>query len=206
MFPKALRTVSVLALLLASTASSAVELSLERKSSAPGKARVCVSLDSQGEEVAGTQNDINFDNGCASLKADNCVASKHHGKPLHGSVPANLPSTFRALVFALDNVDPMADGEVYCCDFTVEEDGDSCCPAELSGLGVSDPQGVSLDVSANPGRVCLAGDAGAAPAAAMDKPAAASPAAEPGIPSWLWVVLLAAVVMAVLFFALRKAG
>ncbi len=186
--------------------AAAVDLKLERRSSPAGSARVCVTLDSKGADVAGTQNDLTFDSSCATLDPDKCVASEGHGKPLHGSIPANMPSTFRSLVFALDNVDPMVDGDVYCCDFALKEGGDACCAAELSGLGVSDPQGVALDVTAAPGRVCLAGDAGA-PAAPVAKsaPETQSPAPAASAPSWVWVVLFAAAVMAILFFALRKA-
>jgi len=198
---------AVLALATVGTAA-AVDLKLERRAADAGKSRVCVTMDSKGVKVAGTQNDINFDTSCASLAQTDCVASKHHGKPLHGSVPPNEPSTFRSLVFALDNVDPMADGEVYCCDFTVKGEGDGCCAVTMGRLGASDPEGVALDVVASPERLCLLGDAPA--------PAAAAPAADPApvpaaqsdstTPNWLWVIGLAVAVLVILFVALRKAG
>jgi hypothetical protein len=198
------------ALALAGVGSAAaVDLKLERRAADAGKARVCVTMDSKGADVAGTQNDISFDTSCASLAQTDCVASKHHGKPLHGSIPPHEPSTFRSLVFALDNVDPMNDGEVYCCDFSLKGEGDGCCAVSMGRLGASDPQGVALDVTASPERLCLIGDAPAPPAG--DPPAAAAAPAPDSAgaassPNWLWVVGLAAAVLAVLFFALRKAG
>lgn len=187
--------------------AAAVDLKLERRSADGGKARVCVEMDAQGAIVAGTQNDIAFDSTCAKLVQSDCVASKHHGKPLHGSIPPADPSTFRSLVFALDNVDPMAEGEVYCCDFTVTNQGDGCCAVTIGRLGASDPTGVALDVTSSRERVCLVGDAPPpAAAGAPDAPAEAPAAAPKQQANWLWVVGLAAVVLVVLFFALRRAG
>ncbi len=210
-FPSRFTTYAMLALavpaLAAVAPARAVELKLERRAADAEKARVCVSMDSKGVDVAGTQNDLNFDASCASLAQADCVASKHHNKPLHGSIPPNEPSTFRSLVFALDNVDPMADGEVYCCDFTVKGEGDGCCAVTMGRLGASDPQGVALDVTASPEKLCLVGDA---PPAAAAAPAAAPqvPGEVPAesMPNWIWVVGLATVVLLILFFALRKAG
>ena len=130
---------------LAVVSAEAVDFKFDRRSVNGDKVKVCIALDSEGADVAGTQNDILFDEGCASLAQSDCVASKHHGKPLHGSIPANESSTFRSLVFALDNVDPMKDGDIYCCDFTVQGSGDGCCAVEVVRIGASDPQGISLE-------------------------------------------------------------
>lgn len=193
--------------------AAAVDLKLERRSAEAGRARVCVVMDAKGETVAGTQNDIGFDPSCATLSQADCVASKHHGKPLHGSIPPSDPATYRSLVFALDNVDPMAEGEVYCCEFAVSSAADGCCAVTIGRLGASDPTGVALDATSSVERVCLIGDApppaaGVDPpgAAAAAPPAAAAPAPTPATPNWVWVVGLAAVVLVVLFFALRRAG
>ncbi len=204
---KILSIAGVVMLSLACAASAAtVDLTLERKSAAAGKARVCVGMDAKGVDVAGTQNDLRFDPSCASLVKTDCVASEHHGKTLHGSIPASDPTSFRSLVFALDNVDPMAEGEVYCCDFTIEGEGDGCCAVEMGRLGVSDPQGVALDVRAVPDQICLLGNAPPPAAAAAAPQAASSAASADSSPSWLWIAVFAAVVVGVLFLALRKAG
>jgi hypothetical protein len=192
----------LLALTLAATAG-AVDLTLTRKSTEADKVRICVGLDAQGVDVAGTQNDLRFDPTCAALDKADCVVSEHHGKTLHGSIPASDPTSFRSLVFALDNVDPMSEGEVYCCDFTIKNEGDGCCAVTMGRLGISDPQGVALDVRAVPERICLIGDS--PPTAAAAEPPAAAPAAK-SAPSWLWIAIVAVAVVGVLFFALRRAG
>ncbi len=200
-----LRRPALAALLAVACAAPAfaVDLTMTKKSADEGKVRLCVGMDAGGVEVAGTQNDLRFDPTCASLEKTDCVASDNHSKTLHGSIPASDPTSFRSLVFALDNVDPMPEGEVYCCDFTVKGEGDGCCAVEMGRLGVSDPQGVALEVRAVPDKICLLGDApAAAPAAA---PTTAAAPAE-STPSWLWIAILAAVVLGVIFFALRKAS
>ena len=89
-------------------------------------------------------------------------------KPLHGNAPANMPSTYRALVFALDNVDPIRDGKLYCCEYELTGGGDACCPVRFERLGASDPVGNALTTNGKPEKLCLATGAtaaGAAPAA-----------------------------------------
>lgn len=206
-FERRAATVAACAILLSASFASAVELKLQRRASEPGKGRVCVVLDSDGVDVAGTQNDLRFDSTCAGLEQANCVAAKQHGKPLHGSLPANEPSTFRSLVFALDNVDPMIEGDVYCCDFTIKGEGDGCCQVEMTRVGLSDPQGVALDATVKEDRVCLLGEGKDAAVAVDFQEAPAAPAEKASSsPSWLWVAVVAAAVLGVLFFALRKAG
>ncbi len=199
-------TAAVCLVLFSASIATAVELKLQRRDAEAGKGRVCVVMDSGGVDIAGTQNDLRFDSTCAGLEQANCVAAKQHGKPLHGSLPTNEPSTFRSLVFALDNVDPMTDGEVYCCDFTIKGEGDGCCQVEMTRVGISDPQGVALDATVKEDRVCLLGE-GKAEAVEVDFQ---QPSPEPQEPasssSWLWVAIIAAAVLGILFFALRRAG
>ncbi len=193
---------TAIVLLLATPSLAAITLKLERRDSQPGRANVCVVMESGSTEVAGTQNDILFDSSCASLTKADCVASEHHGKPLHGSVPADDPSSFRSLVFALDNVDPMSDGDVYCCNFQMTGD-DRCCLARMDRLGASDPKGVALDVEVDPGEICLTG----APVNPEEAGAQATgPSSAPAAPNWVWVAVLAALVVGVLFLALRRSS
>lgn len=200
-------TAAACLVLLYASIAAAVELKLQRRDAEAGKGRVCVVMDSGGVDIAGTQNDLRFDSTCAGLEQANCVAAKQHGKPLHGSLPTNEPSTFRSLVFALDNVDPMTDGDVYCCDFTIKGEGDGCCQVEMTRVGISDPQGVALDATVKEDRVCLLGEGKAEAVAADFQQAPAEPQeAAPSSSSWLWVAIIAAAVLGVLFFALRRAG
>lgn len=163
-----------------------------------GKARLCVGLDSAGATVAGTQNDLLWDGACATLAKEDCVVSSHHGKPLHGSLPLGTENTYRALVFALDNVDPMADGELYCCDFKVTVAGsDDCCPVTIGRLGSSDSVGTALNTVGSPDRLCLVSGAAVAPVEVE---------IGPGVMAWLWPVLIVLAVVIVVVLVLRSKG
>ena len=57
------------------------------------EASICVSLDTRGHSVAGTQNDLVWDGTGASMVPDSCVANEAHGKTLHGNAPPGTEST-----------------------------------------------------------------------------------------------------------------
>jgi hypothetical protein len=181
----------------------AVDLTMEAKKTASGTVQLCIGLDSGSDKVAGTQNDLVWDAGCAALKANSCAAVPDSKKPLHGNAPANMPSTYRALVFALDNVDPIRDGKLYCCEYELTGGGDACCPVHFERLGASDPVGNALTTNGKPDKLCLATGAtaaGAAPAAPAAP--AAAPAASGGGP-WVWILLIGVAVVIVAILLLR---
>jgi len=189
------------ALALTAAPAAAVNLTLEATNADGGAKRVCVGLDSAGEKVAGTQNDLVWDGGCATLRKDSCAAVPDANKPLHGNVPPSLSNTYRALVFALDNVDPIRDGALYCCDFEIT-DATDCCSVKLDHLGASDPVGNALATTAVPPQLCLGG--GAAPAAAAEQPPDAAPTDAGGGTPWLWIGLIAVVVIVAALVATRR--
>lgn len=191
------------ALLAVPSAARAVNLTMEATKAEAGAVRVCVGLDSAGQKIAGTQNDLVWDGTCAALKANSCAAIPDAKKPLHGNTPPNLPNTYRALVFALDNVDPIRDGALYCCDFEMTG-SPACCSIKFDRLGVSDPVGNALPVTGQPPQLCL--NTGAAAAGAAAAPVAAPPpVAKPAAP-WLWIGLIAAAVVIAVLLAARRRG
>ncbi|MFN8640588.1 MAG: hypothetical protein U0802_02590 [Candidatus Binatia bacterium] len=200
--PRSLAALALAALLATPSAARAVNLTLEATKGEAGAIHVCVGLDSSGQKVAGTQNDLIWDGGCAALKANSCAAIADSKKPLHGNTPPNLPNTYRALVFALDNVDPIRDGALYCCDFELKGQSD-CCAIRFDRLGVSDPVGNALPVTGQPAQLCLNTGVAAPAAAAPAAPAAAPPAAASG-GSWLWIGLIGAAVLIAVLLAARK--
>src|SRR5215470_13668818 len=175
-------------LCLPASRAAAVYVTMDAAKTDSGTVKLCVGLDAGGQKVAGTQNDLIWDASCSNLKANSCAAVPDSKKPLHGNTPANLQSTYRALVFALDNVDPIRDGKLYCCEFELTGSGDACCPVRFDRLGASDPVGTALTTTGNPEKLCLASGA---PAAGAQPPAAPAPgpAEKPGGGQWLWVVL-----------------
>jgi hypothetical protein len=193
-----------LALALCGSAMPAfgASLTLDATKTESGSVKLCVGLDSAGQKVAGTQNDLVWDAACANLKPNSCAAVPDSKKPLHGNTPPSLPSTYRALVFALDNVDPIRDGKLYCCEFELTGTGDACCAVRFDRLGASDPVGTALAATGNPETLCLASGAAAAGAAPAAAPAP-GPAAEKGGGRWLWVVLIAVAVILVAILILR---
>jgi hypothetical protein len=191
-----------LALLLGAPASRAlgVYMTMDAAKTEAGPVHLCVGLDAGGQKVAGTQNDLIWDGACATLKPNSCAAVPDSKKPLHGNAPPNLQSTYRALVFALDNVDPIRDGRLYCCDFDITAAGDGCCAVRFERLGASDPVGNALPTTGNPDKLCLA--TGVAPAAGAPPPAP-GPAPGAGGGHWLWLLLIAVAVVLVAILVLR---
>jgi hypothetical protein len=181
-------------------AADAVNLTMQSSKAESGGVKVCIGLDSAGEKVAGTQNDLIWDSKCASLKANTCAAVPDAKKPLHGNTPPNLQSTYRALVFALDNVDPIRDGPLYCCEFELTG-SDPCCELRFDRLGASDPVGNAQTTTGKPDKLCLATGAAAA-APAVPAPAGAPPAPAAG-GSWLWIGLIGVAVVLVAILILR---
>jgi len=149
-------------------------------SGAPGQqVSFSVTLSTGGAIVAGTQNDISFDPNSIP------VAAIANGKPdCHVNPDINKNGTsfafrppgcsgsgctgMRALVLALDNIDPIPDGSVlYTCNVAVAPGavgGDY--PLTISGVILSSPQGVRVDgatgtngsVTVSAGTASCAGD------------------------------------------------
>jgi hypothetical protein len=190
---------SIVLLGAAATRAGAVYMTMASTKEEGGVVKLCIGVDSGGQKVAGTQNDLVWDASCASLKADTCAAVPDSKKPLHGNQPPNLTATYRALVFALDNVDPVRDGLLYCCDVAVTAPGDGCCAVRFDRLGASDPSGNALDTLGNPPQLCLA--TGAAPPGAAVPAAPAASSAGGG--QWVWVLLIGVVVVIVAALLLR---
>ena len=180
-----------------------VYMTMQATKTEGGAVKLCVGLDSGGQKVAGTQNDLIWDSSCANLKPNSCAAVPDSKKPLHGNTPANLQSTYRALVFALDNVDPIRDGQLYCCEFELTGPGDGCCALRFDRLGSSDPVGTALTTNGNPDKLCLV--SGAAPAVAAPAAAPPPPPAEGGGRWWLLLIAIAVVLVAILILRGRSA-
>ena len=196
---------AVLALVLLGVPASralGVYMTMDSTKTDAGTVKLCVGLDAGGQKVAGTQNDLIWDGSCSNLKANSCTAVPDSKKPLHGNAPTNLQSTYRALVFALDNVDPIRDGQLYCCEFELKGTGDACCAVRLDRLGASDPSGTALTMTGNPEKLCLASGS-AAPGGAPPAPPAAAPVTTTGGGHWLWLLLIGVAVVLVAILILR---
>ncbi|MGH7786021.1 MAG: hypothetical protein ACRERC_04090, partial [Candidatus Binatia bacterium] len=142
---------------LAQPASAAVSLSASSAQvSNPGDfGTICVSLATNGEKVAGTQNDLSWDGACATLDDSNCAAAGSHGKQLSGKLIPQRDFVYRALVLSLTDVDPMADGPLYCCRFQAEAAPGQCCDIKMSNAQASDPEGGAIAALTNTAKLCV---------------------------------------------------
>jgi MYXO-CTERM domain-containing protein len=154
---------ATLAFLSLAAAANAVTLraSSVNVSGAGETATICVDVETEGEQVAGTQNELVWDTNCATLSGlGSCRASQGHGKDLHASFPNGdgLPP-LRAFVFSMKNVGPMSDGELYCCDFTSELVSAGSCTVSVQGARASDPTGKALSATGVGGAISRGGAA-----------------------------------------------
>jgi hypothetical protein len=129
-----------------------------RVSSAAGKAgervTIAVTLHSSGAAVAGAQNDLHFDgvnitvaagaNGSPDCTVDPTIHKDGTSFAFlpHGCTGATCTSV-RALVFSLDNVDPIADGSVlYRCNVDIAAEApDGVYVVTIDNIALSDPRG-----------------------------------------------------------------
>ena len=155
-----------LAIVLADVASAAVTMRAGSATvSAPGEtADVCVSLDTGGDEVAGTQNDLNWDGSCATLaETGSCFVAGDHGKQLSAATKCG-GFCLRAIILSLSDVNPIPDGLLYCCTFTAEAAPGQCCDIAMTNTGTSDPRGHALATNGIGGQLCVAGGGPQTPA------------------------------------------
>lgn len=190
-----------MALLFASQANAA-RIDVRGDSAGPGQQVVVdvVLVTSQGEEVAGTQNDITFDpavvsvaavsacviNPAISDRAAGCEDDPNSGpcKQLNRALDdVEGGKRFRGLVLSLSNTttinDPAGDDEVvlYSCTFQVAQDATlgSTFPLTCSNQGASDPEGGAIDTTCTSGSITVANPATATPTATTATPATSTP-------------------------------
>lgn len=178
-------------LVLPSAGASAATLSIDSVGiSDPGqKAVVCLHLDTEGQEIAGVQNEIVWDESCAQM-VGRCRATGSHGKTLNSARPPGTTGVLRAFLLSFSDVDPIPDGELYCCEFStrLSQPGASCALRLQNVLG-SDPSGRPISLAVRHGRICLGECPGTAGAGALrpregfaggiEEPAARAPAERP---------------------------
>lgn len=160
--PSVCRAVLICVLLIMRASAATAVVSLQASSvtvDAPGdSAELCVSLSTGGAEVAGTQNDLNWDGDCASLRSENdCAVAGMHSKELHAATRCG-DFCLRAILLSLSDVDPIPDGALYCCRFTVDAAPGQCCSVSVTNSAASDPEGKAISVDGEGAHLCVASD------------------------------------------------
>lgn len=168
---KAAAAAASAALLLAASAQ-AVVIEGGEATGAPGETvDVSVSLSTEGSQVAGTENVLGFNPTDVAVAAKttnsrpDCAVNEAINKG--GTAFAFQPSGcsglactgVKALVLALDNVDPIPDGSVlYTCKVAIAADAENGdYPLECSAPGASDPAGGALIAACTSGTITVGG-------------------------------------------------
>lgn len=138
-------------------------------------ATITATLHALDAPIAGIQNDLAFPDGVAVAARDgdpDCTVEPSIGKngasfsfQPFGCEPGVSCLGMRALVLALDNVDPIPDGSpLYTCTVQVSPDArPGAYPLTLSNLGASDPDGVAEPLLGIDGAIVVT-DSGSRPA------------------------------------------
>lgn len=122
-------------------------------------AQVCAVLSGSGGQIAGTQNDLEWDGTCATLpEPAPCSEVPGHPKRLSKTISRDVSFRFRGIMLSFGDIDPMPDGPMYCCRFQVEADPGRCCQVRVVGAAGSSPGGEPIAVSnGSPGQLCTKG-------------------------------------------------
>jgi hypothetical protein len=188
--------IAVPLLTITSPVSAVVSIDIGSATGIPGDSvAVSVRLTAdEGEEVAGTQNDLRFDPAVAAVAAledgtpdcavnldINKLATAFGFRPSRCDPMLRECTAVRAIVLAFDNVDPIADGSLlYTCRFGIAADAASG-EYELANTrtGYAPPAGGDLP-AAGRGGVLAVGAASTATPRPSDTPAPTATMATPG--------------------------
>ncbi|MGD9763498.1 MAG: EB domain-containing protein [Candidatus Binatia bacterium] len=127
-----------------------------------GRAAVTIALQLEGEdEIAGTQNDLEFDPAVFSVEPTDCAINpaigpdSPAGKNLSTSV-LGTPPRVRNIVVALNNNNPIPSGALYTCNFAVSADVTPGTHTLVNARArSSDPLGQTVPVTAENCEVTL---------------------------------------------------
>ena len=154
----------IVAATLCAPSAGAVVLAAGDVQGAPGQTiEVPVFLDSGGERVAGTQNDLEVSSPLYLDFDADCTVNPGIGKTGSFAVAPcdDQPDCqrVRAIVIALDNVDEIPDGSVlYRCRMTIGADAPAgLYRVRVTNGGASDPEGNALPTDGFAGRVAVGG-------------------------------------------------
>lgn len=144
-----------LTLFLSAAAAHAVVIRCEDATGFPGgTAALTVSLEhTEDEIVAGTQNDLNYDN--AVFSADpltDCAINPAigPGSPANKELQSSSPpeADLRNIIVSLNTVNPIPSGDLYTCTLHVNSEAAlGQYPIDNTNLVASNPDGVRLPVS-----------------------------------------------------------
>ncbi|MFQ5667122.1 MAG: hypothetical protein ACE5I7_11900 [Candidatus Binatia bacterium] len=177
---------------------SAITIAIGTGSAAAGEsADICVYMSGGNERVAGVQMQLRWDGTCAAVNGGSgtsadCRANPDTGKNVQTSVGqgpcSGDPDCLTALLFSLSDTNPVPDGPLFCCGFSVvNPPSGQRCDIAIGGVVLSDAAGQRVPgFSTQNGSLYVTtaggGGGGQAPAApARGAPAPRGRAAPPGL-------------------------
>jgi len=161
--------------LLALPASAATFYTPPVSAQPGGTANVCVWMSDGNNEVAGAQMDISWEPSCmvpaSGGSRPKCRSNPDTGKTVQSATRG--ASTLRAIMISFSDVEPIPDGELFCCEFRiVDNPSGSACGLSFSNVIASTPGGQRTDARLGRSSGVNIGRSGGAPAAGGGAPAA----------------------------------
>jgi hypothetical protein len=126
---------------------------------APGSTvPVCVSLANNMGQIAGVQTDLSWDPNCVSPVVSGgfpvCRPNPSTGKD---ATPTMINGTsFTVLVFSITDLNPVPNGQIFCCDFLlVQSPPTPCCTIGVGNVRGSTARGGAItNIEGVDGQVC----------------------------------------------------
>jgi hypothetical protein len=150
---------------------------------APGTGTsVCIQMLNSDGQVAGVQMDFAWDPDCLSANVRSsggpqCRSNPATGKTVQSAMRGG--SSLRAIMLSVADVNPIPDGELFCCEFTVDSFASAAqCPIRLGNVIGANSTGQRVPVSPREGVVYVVG--GGQPDAAPPAAGGVVPAAPGG--------------------------
>lgn len=108
--------------------------------------RLCVSMIGGASEVAGLQANLGWDDTCMTPTDARrlCRADPATGKNVQTALQGR--GSLKAILISFSDVNPIPDGNLFCCDFTaVGQEGTRCPPVRLEQIIGSTGNGTRID-------------------------------------------------------------
>lgn len=143
-----LAAVAAGALLMQTAAAEAANFTAQTTPTGGQGANVCVFMDGGNNEIAGAQMDLNWDPNCMESAAGSskpkCRSNPDTNKTVQSALKS--PGLLKAIMISFSDVDPIPDGLLFCCEFTLK--GNDSCNVGITNLIGSSGQGQRMPVQA----------------------------------------------------------
>lgn len=151
------------ALLAVGAPAYAATLYLSSATAVQGQSsKICVSLEDGENEIAGLQTNLVWDDTCMTPSDARrlCKANAASGKSVQTALQGR--GVLKAIVISFSDVNPIPDGEVFCCEFlAIGGEGQRCLGVRMENIIGSTDKGMRIDgiIAGNVGGFTILGGA-----------------------------------------------